>query len=272
MKPVDYNETLCRKLLADIRHQSPLIHHITNWVTIYDCAQITRCAGALPVMAHMKDEVADMVAISGALVLNIGTLSPDVLESMAVAGKAANKYQIPVILDIVGCGATPARTKAVRELIDGFQVAVIKGNAGEIAAAAGADSEVKGVESISVRGEMAEIAEQLAISTSSVCVVTGPVDLITDGRRIHHCHAGHPMMGQVVGTGCMASSVLGVFASVSADHLDSSICALNFYGGCGEKAAETTNTPMAFKHQLLDSVFSTAASLVSESPGGNPEN
>jgi len=265
MKPTAYDESRCRNLLADIRKKAPLVHHITNWVTIYDCAQITRSAGALPVMAHMKEEVADMVSISGALVLNIGTLSADVVESMMTAGQAALRHGVPVVLDIVGCGATSARTQTVRELIDRIRPAVIKGNAGEIGAAAGAESEVKGVESISVSGDISQIAGELANSTASVCVVTGAEDIVTDGVRLHRCAAGHSMMGRVVGTGCMASSVIGTFVSVTGRHLDAAVCAMNFYGSCGERAAKTTDAPMAFKQALLDQVYRTAEFMAGES-------
>ena len=117
-------------LLKKIRRHAPLVHHITNWVTIYDCAQITRSIGALPIMAHMKEEVADMVKLAGALVLNIGTLNHDLLDSMLTAGRAANAKSIPIVIDIVGCGATPARTEAVKNLMSNLQFAMIKGNAG----------------------------------------------------------------------------------------------------------------------------------------------
>ena len=124
-------------LLCAIRRQASLVHRITNWVTVADCAQITRSVGALPVMAHMAEEVAEMVRLAGALVLNIGTLDRAVLESMQIAGRKANALGIPVVLDIVGCGATAARSAAVKELSAGLQLAVIKSNIGEIGAGGG---------------------------------------------------------------------------------------------------------------------------------------
>jgi len=243
-------------LLGEIRRRSPLVHHITNWVTIADCAQITRCVGALPVMAHMADEVADMVALADALVLNIGTLDRRVVASMQIAGERANALGIPVVFDIVGCGATPARCAVVNELTDALRFAVIKGNYGEIGAAAGARAEVRGVESISVSGDMPVLAVELALRTGAVVVASGQTDLITDGKRLHRCTAGHPRMATVVGTGCMAASILGAFVAVSADFWVAAGCAMEFYGAAGEAAAKRADAPMAFKSALLDSVYS----------------
>jgi hydroxyethylthiazole kinase len=245
-------------LIKKIRLQAPLVHHITNWVTIYDCAQITRSVGALPIMAHMKEEVADMVGLSHALVLNIGTLSGDLLESMLEAGSAANSRKVPIVLDIVGCGATPARKRAVEKLIDHLQLSIIKGNSGEIGAAAGAEAEVKGVESISVRGNITEIARQFSEATGAVVVVTGATDIITNGTDVHVCNSGHPMMSKVVGTGCMAASLLGAFAGVAGSCFDAAVCAMNFYGIAGEKAASEAMTPMAYKAELIDWIYRMA--------------
>lgn len=245
-------------LLEKIRRHAPLVHHITNWVTIYDCAQITRSIGALPIMAHMKEEVADMVKLAGALVLNIGTLNHDLLDSMLTAGRAANAKNIPIVIDIVGCGATPARTEAVKNLMSNLQFAMIKGNAGEIGAAAGVDAVVKGVESISVSGDLHKITKIFSKTADAVVVVTGPTDIITNGDKIHLCHAGHPLMAKVVGTGCMATSVLGAFASIADNIFDAAICAMNFYGAAGEKAASKASTPMAFKNEFLDCIYRMA--------------
>lgn len=249
---------LIQTLLRDIRERSPLVHHITNWVTIADCAQMTRCVGALPVMAHMAEEVGDMVAQAGALVLNIGTLDRRVVDSMHIAGETANARGIPVVLDIVGCGATPARTAVVKELTDALRLAVIKGNYGEIGAAAGARAEVRGVESISVSGDIPTLAAEFARRTGAMVVASGRADLVTDGNRLYRCTAGHPLMGTVVGTGCMAASILGAFVAVSDRLWTAAGCAMAFYGAAGEAAAKRAETPMAFKNALLDSVYTMA--------------
>lgn len=240
--------------LKIIREKKPLIHHITNWVTIYDCAQATRAVGALPVMAHAAEEVEEMTGLAGALVLNIGTLTPKLIESMIKAGKQANKKGIPVILDAVGCGATKLRTESTLKILGSVKVDILKGNAGEIGVIAGAVAEVKGVESMGVQGDIKELAKKLAKKYNNCVVVTGKTDIITDGDRLEMCTAGHEMMSKVVGTGCMAASVLGCFAAVDKDYVQTSLAAMNYYGQAGEKAAKATKRPMEFKMNLMDNL------------------
>lgn len=249
-------------ILRSIQDEAPLVHHITNWVTIYECAQITRCSGALPVMAHMQAEVADMVRMAGALVLNIGTLSPEVMASMEVAGRSANAHGIPIVLDMVGAGATSARTAAVQRLLQALQFAIVKGNHGEVGAACGVKAVVKGVESISVQGELDQLAHRLARQTGAVVVATGPTDVIADSQRLYHCHAGHPLMGKVVGTGCMAASILGAFAASGTALYKAAVCAMEFLGQTGQAAAKKAATPMAFKQRWLDSIYEKAQRAV----------
>jgi hydroxyethylthiazole kinase len=253
-----FDARLCRQLLKAIADKAPLVHHITNWVTISDCAQITRSTGALPVMAHMREDAVEMVGFASALVLNIGTLTESVLSSMVAAGKTANDQQIPVVLDMVGCGATGVRTRAVERLLDSVGFAILKGNAGEVAVASGSQAVVKGVESGSVSGDIPLMAGQLAQSTGAVVVVTGQTDIVTDDHRLHLCRAGHALMGQVVGTGCMATSVLGAFAAVSHDAFQAAVSAMNFYGTAGQHAAKRANAPVAYKAALMDTVYRMA--------------
>lgn len=240
--------------LSKIRSQKPLIHHMTNWVTIYDCAQITREIGALPVMAHAKEEVKEMVGLAKALVINIGTLTPDFIESSILAGKKANKIGIPVVLDAVGAGATELRTKSVLRIIEEVKLSVLKGNSGEIATLAGANAEVRGVESMGVQSNILEIAEKLAEKYGFTVAVTGKEDIVTDKKRTARVLNGHWMMGRVVGTGCMAASVIGSFLAVSDDFVKGSAYALSVYGIAGELAAENSKAPMEFKHKMMDEI------------------
>lgn len=133
------------EILRKLRDEKPLVHHITNWVTIYDCANIVRAIGALPVMAHAKEEAADMAKIANALVLNIGTLTTELIESMKLAGKAANEKGIPIVLDAVGVGATKLRDDKAFELLNDLKIDIIKGNSSEIAKFAGENVQTRGV-------------------------------------------------------------------------------------------------------------------------------
>jgi len=232
-----------------------LVHHITNWVTIYDCANITRAFGALPVMAHAKEESGDMAKIASALVLNIGTLTPSLIESMIVAGKSANEKCIPVVVDMVGVGATKLRNDKAFELLNKIKVDIIKGNASEIARLAGEDVKTKGVESVQVDANLIVVAKKLADERKATVVITGKDDVVTDGKRVYIIRNGHEMMGCIVGTGCMATSVIGSFAGVETDYTLAATAALSCFGIAGELAALKSNGPGSFKERLYDEVF-----------------
>jgi hydroxyethylthiazole kinase len=242
-------------MLSDVRKKRPLVHHITNYVTVNDCANVTICIGASPVMAHAKDEVAEMVSMAGALVLNIGTLDGALVESMLRAGARANELGIPIILDPVGAGATGLRTDSARRLMHDLDIAVIKGNAAEIAVLAGAEGIVKGVESYGITGEPLDVAKGLAQGSGLTVAISGATDIVTDGKRTLLVDNGHPLMGKVSGTGCMAASMAGAFAAVTKDYVMASAAAFAAFGLAGEKAARHSNGPASFKVALLDEVY-----------------
>jgi len=242
-------------LLEKIRKEKPLVHHITNWVTIYDCANIVRMLGALPVMAHTKEESAEMQAISNALVLNIGTLTPKIIESMLLAAKKANDLGHPVVLDAVGVGATRLRTEKAVEILEKTRVGIVKGNPSEIAKLAGAKVITKGVESTEVNGDLFSMAKDLAKNYGNTVVVTGKHDIVAAKGQAFLVKNGHEMLGNFVGTGCMAASVLGCFAAVEPDLGKASVAALSSFGIAGELAAEKTDGPAAFKQEFFDQIY-----------------
>ena len=168
-----------------VRSNKPLVHHITNWVTIYDCANMTRAFGALPVMAHAKEESGDMAAIASSLVLNIGTLTPELIDSMIIAGKSANKKGIPVVLDAVGVGATKLRDNEALRLLKEIRIDIIKGNSSEIAKLAGMNVTTRGVESTKVDANLVDVAGNLANKYNSTVVITGKQDIATDGKKVY---------------------------------------------------------------------------------------
>jgi hydroxyethylthiazole kinase len=239
-------------LFGRLREKRPLVHHITNYVTVNDCANITIAAGAAPVMADAPEEVCEMVTFAGALVLNIGTLNKGQIESMLLAGGMANDRKIPVILDPVGAGATRFRTDTALRLLDELKVTILKGNAGEIGILAGAEAHVRGVDSHGVTGDLEKIAKQFAKRAGLTVVISGPTDIVTDGNRILLVENGHPMMGSISGTGCMAASVTGAFAAVTDDPVIASAAALAAFGIAGEKAAAGARGPYSFKTALFD--------------------
>lgn len=242
-------------ILKKVKEQKPLIHHITNWVTIYDCASITRAFGALPVMAHSKDESADMARIASALVLNIGTLTPELIDSMILAGKSANEKQIPVVLDAVGVGATKLRDDMASKLLKEIKIGIIKGNASEIARLSGMEVHTKGVESTDVNEDLAEIAKKLAAGLKAAVAITGKQDIVSDGNTTYKISNGHSMMGSIVGTGCMSASIIGVFASVENDYAKAAAAALSAFGIAGELASRRSTGPGSFREHLFDEAF-----------------
>jgi len=246
------------KLLKQVRAQKPLVHHITNWVTIYDCANIVKVFGASPVMAHAKEEVADMVNIASALVLNIGTLTSAVIESMIIAGKAANNKGIPVILDVCGAGATKYRDEKSFEILDKIRVSIIKGNSSEIARIAGKNIQTKGVdatEDANSSTDLVKTAKLLADARDLTVVITGKEDIIVDNKNCFYVKNGCDMMANVVGTGCMATSVIGTFAAVSKDLSIAAASGLCCYEIAAELAASQSKAPASFKQDLLDCIF-----------------
>lgn len=248
--------------LDKVKSSKPLVHHLTNWVTIYDCANIVKVFGASPVMAHAPEEAADMSTLASALVLNIGTLTTDFVEAMEKAIKSANKKNIPVVLDVCGAGATEFRNKKVAELLDAGRINIIKGNASEIAAVAGLDVVTKGVDSTDVDGDLAEIARQLANQKDCIVVITGKTDIVADKQKVIKISNGHEMMANVVGTGCMAASVIGTFAAISDDLIEGISAGLCAYEIAAEIAAENSNGPGTFKENLFDAIFALDGEMV----------
>jgi hydroxyethylthiazole kinase len=242
--------------LARIRAEKPLIHQITNYVVMNETANATLALGALPVMAHAPQEVEEMASVAGALVLNIGTLSEHWVEAMLLAGRAANAAGAPIVLDPVGAGATTYRTETSRRLLDELEVAVVRGNAAEVATLAGRRAEIRGVESIGAADTGAELARVAAEALGCVAAVTGPVDHVSDGRRVLAVANGDPMLGLVSGTGCMSTAVTGSFLAVRREApLEGTAEALVAFGVAGEDAARGAAGPGTFHAGLYDALY-----------------
>jgi hydroxyethylthiazole kinase len=241
--------------LRELRERKPLVHQITNYVVMNETANATLALGALPVMAHAREEVEEMVALAGALVLNIGTLSPHWVDAMLLAGKAANEHGIPVVLDPVGAGATRYRTETAQRLLDEVKVAVLRGNQGEVATLIGVEAEVRGVESIGAGSEPADLARTAARNLRLVAAVTGPVDHVSDGERVLAIANGHELLAALTGTGCMSSAITGCFLAVARDRpLEAAAAALATFGVAAEDAARDAQGPGSFHVGLYDAL------------------
>jgi hydroxyethylthiazole kinase len=240
--------------LRRLRERKPLVHQITNYVVMNETANATLALGALPVMAHAPEEVEEMVGLAGALVLNIGTLSSHWIEAMLAAGGAANASDVPVVLDPVGAGATRYRTETAKRILEAVDVAVLRGNAGEVATLLGLEAEVRGVESIGAGGDSADLAREAARALDVVASVTGAVDHVSDGDSVVAIANGDPMFSAVTGTGCMATAVTGCFLTVAESPLQAAAEALVAFGVAGEDAARDAAGPGSFHMGLYDAL------------------
>jgi len=242
--------------LAAIRERKPLVHQITNYVVMNETANATLALGALPVMAHAIEEVEEMASVAGALVLNIGTLSKPWVDAMLLAARSANRAGVPVVLDPVGAGATKLRTETAKRILGESDIAVVRGNAAEVATLAGRQAEIRGVESIGTGDSAAELAQAAAAALGCVAAVTGPVDHVSDGARVLAVANGHELLSTVTGTGCMSTAITGCFLAVAPDRpLDAAVDALVAFGVAGEDAAVGARGPGTFHAALYDALF-----------------
>ncbi|MFN8590162.1 MAG: hydroxyethylthiazole kinase [Thermomicrobiales bacterium] len=243
---------LAQAALDRIAAAKPLVHQITNVVVTNDSANLTLGFGALPVMAYAPQEVAEMAAISQALVLNIGTLSEEEIGAMLIAGNAAGEKGIPIILDPVGAGATTFRTQSALRLLRDLPISVLRGNRGEIGALLGS-GEVRGVEATGAE-DPRQVAAGARDAFGVVVAVTGAIDVIAGAERTYLVHNGSPLLAAITGSGCMATATIGIFNAVGSDPALQTALALATYGLAAERAAGGDPGPGTFRTRLLDEV------------------
>jgi hydroxyethylthiazole kinase len=247
--------------VEQVRKNKPLVHHITNYVTVNSCANITLAIGASPVMADAIGEAADIASIANAVVLNMGTLNERTIPSMIAAGKSANSKGIPVVFDPVGAGASKLRNETAAQLTAEVKLSVLRGNISEIKFIAGMGSETKGVDAsesdMASRSSAGQIAKGLAEKLGCIVVISGAVDTISDGERIVYVENGVALLGNLTGTGCMCSSLIGSFCGTAADKpLEAAVCAMLCMGIAGEQAYQKAGHlgNGSFYTSLLDAV------------------
>lgn len=231
------------KSIERVRAERPLIHHITNYVTVNDCANITLALGASPIMADALEEAADIAALSSALVLNIGTLNERTIPSMIAAGVRANERGIPVLFDPVGAGASAFRSRTTERILREIRCDVVRGNMSEIRFIFGENAQGKGVDAAD--GDMlrdAESARTLVAETARrygcTVAVTGACDIVSDGTHIALLENGHAAMRDVSGTGCMCNSLVASFLGAGVAPFHAAICGVSVMSLAGEIAHE----------------------------------
>lgn len=238
-----------------IRERSPLIHNITNYVVMNNTANALLSIGASPVMAHAVDEVVEMVNISSALVINIGTLDAEWVKAMLIAGKAAQVKKIPIIFDPVGAGATSYRTRVCRQILEECKPSIIRGNASEIMALVNSNVKTKGVDSTSSSDSALDSAKIVADETGAVVVISGQTDYITNGQITEMVSNGNTLMSWVTGMGCTATSIVAAFAAVNPNMLEAATHGMAVMGISGELAAAKSQGNGSMQVHFLDELF-----------------
>ncbi|MBK5721170.1 hydroxyethylthiazole kinase [Dysgonomonas sp. Marseille-P4677] len=250
--------------LDAIRKQSPLIHNITNYVVMNNTANGLLAIGASPVMAHSLEEVGEMTAIASALVLNIGTLEPEWVKSMILAGKTAITKNIPTVFDPVGAGATQYRTYVCKQIIEECKPSIIRGNSSEIMALCNTNVQTKGVDSTESSDSALESAKYLAKQTGAVVVVSGQTDYITDGLDVKATYNGNPMMERVTGMGCTATAIVAAFAAINSDMLEAATHGMAIMGIAGEIAAGKSFGNGSLQVNILDELYNMNSDTIKQ--------
>lgn len=255
-----------QEMLKNVREKCPLIHNITNYVTVNDCANVLLACGGSPIMADDADEAEEITSLCGGLNINIGTLNQRTIPAMHKAGRKANELGHPVVLDPVGAGASKLRTQTAKDLIDEIQFAVIRGNISEIKALAlgeggarGVDADIADKVTQETLMQAVTFVKEFAKKTGAVIAVTGAIDIVADGGKAYCIYNGHPMMSGITGTGCQLSAITAAYVTANPETpLEATAAAVCLMGVCGEKAYERLTEQdgnATYRNYIIDAVF-----------------
>lgn len=254
------------EMLFNVRQKSPLVHNITNYVTVNDCANILLACGASPIMSDESEEVEDITSLCGALNINIGTLNRSTIPAMFSAGARAKALGRPVLLDPVGAGASPLRTETALRLLREVRPTVVRGNLSEIKALAGAGENTHGVDAAEADVITADtldrcvkFAEAFAQKNKTITAITGAIDIVTDGCHTFCIRGGHPMMSRITGTGCQLSAMTAAYLAANpGETLNAVAAAVAAMDICGLRAFSRMTTHdgnNAYRGYIIDEVF-----------------
>ncbi|MGL5369370.1 MAG: hydroxyethylthiazole kinase [Cetobacterium somerae] len=248
--------------LKNTKEKTPLVYHLTNTVTINDCANITLAIGGSPLMSFCIEEIEEIIEFSSSVVLNIGTMDKS-METMAVeVGKIANKLKKPIILDPVGVGATKARKNLVNALLKEIKFTVIKGNMAEIKSILNIDSLSRGVDSLEKDDSGEKLVKLAAKKFNSVIAITGEIDYIGNQEIVFKVMNGHKKMELVTGTGCMISSLIGAFLGGKNNSLVSAVGGVLSMGIAGELAEKNFIGTGSLKVNIMDNISNLTEEII----------
>ncbi len=257
---------MLKEMLENVREHRPLIHNITNYVTVNDCANMLLACGGSPIMSDDADEVEEITSICAGLNINIGTLNRRTIPSMLSAGKKANELGHPVVLDPVGAGASVLRTRTALQLMEEVRFTVIRGNVSEIKTLANGSGTTKGVDADVADvvtgeniGQAVSFAKSFAAKSGAVVAITGAIDIVADADRAYCIYNGHPMMSDITGTGCQLSSLVAAYVAANPGReLDAACAAVCAMGVCGEIAHERLQSldgNASYRNYIIDAMY-----------------
>ena len=264
-----------QKMLENVRGKCPLIHNITNYVTVNDCANIVLACGASPIMSDDQSEVEEITTICGGLNINIGTLNKRTIESMFLAGKRANALSHPVVLDPVGAGASKLRTETAQKLLEEVKFTVIRGNISEVKTLASGSGTTKGVDA-DVADKVSEknldsavaFAKAFAEKTGAVIAITGAIDIVADGKKAYCIRNGHPMMSSITGTGCQLSAMTAAYMTANPEHpleaAAAAVCAMGLAGEIAHVRLSAQDGNSTYRNYIIDAIYNMTPEQLEE--------
>jgi len=264
-----------QKMLENVRGKCPLIHNITNYVTVNDCANIVLACGASPIMSDDQSEVEEITTICGGLNINIGTLNKRTIESMFLAGKRANALSHPVVLDPVGAGASKLRTETAQKLLEEVKFTVIRGNISEVKTLASGSGTTKGVDA-DVADKVSEenldsavaFAKAFAEKTGAVVAITGAIDIVADGKKAYCVRNGHPMMSSITGTGCQLSAMTAAYVTANPEHpleaAAAAVCAMGLAGEVAHSRLTKLDGSATYRNYIIDAIYNMTPEQLEE--------
>ena len=264
---------MLKNMFENVRKNCPLIHNITNYVTVNDCANIVIACGAAPIMADDQEEVSDITTICAGLKINIGTLNSRTIASMLIAGKRANELNHPVVLDPVGAGASKLRTETAMQLLEEIKFSVIRGNISEIKTLASGSGTTKGVDA-DVADKVTEenlddviaFAKTFAEKTGAVIAITGAIDIVADSQKAYCIRNGHPMMSSITGTGCQLSAMTAAFVTANSNHpleaAAAAVCAMGYAGEVAHSRLTHMDGNSTYRNYIIDAIYNMTPEML----------
>ena len=254
------------KCIENVRKTTPLVHNITNYVTVNDVANVLLACGGSPIMSDEPDDVVDITSICGGLNINIGTLNKRSIEAMFLAGKRANELDHIALLDPVGAGASKLRTDTAVKLMDEVHFTVIRGNISEIKTLAlgsgttkGVDADVADAVTDESLDSAVKFAKDFAKKSGSIVAITGAIDLVADGDRCFVIRNGRPEMGKITGTGCQLSGMMTAFLVANPDNLlegaAAAVCTMGLAGEIGWERMQDGDGNSTYRNRIIDAIY-----------------